>query len=35
MVIIALIALAAEGLITALEKKILRWRPPALSGPDL
>jgi NitT/TauT family transport system permease protein len=35
MVIIALIALAAEGLITAVEKKILRWRPPALSGPDL
>lgn len=35
MVIIAVIALVAEGLITALENKILRWRPPALSGPDL
>lgn len=35
MVIIALIALLAEALITALEKRILRWRPSALSGPDL
>jgi NitT/TauT family transport system permease protein len=35
MVIIAVIALAAETLITALEKRILRWRPSALSGPDL
>jgi NitT/TauT family transport system permease protein len=35
MVIVAVVALIAEGLITALEKKILRWRPPALSGPDL
>lgn len=34
MVIIALIALVAEALITALEKRILRWRPPALSGSD-
>ena len=35
MVIIAVIALVAELLITAIEKKILRWRPPALTGPDL
>jgi NitT/TauT family transport system permease protein len=35
MVIIALIALIAETIITALEKRILRWRPPALAGPDL
>ena len=35
MVIIAVIALLAEALITALEKRILRWRPSALSGPDL
>jgi NitT/TauT family transport system permease protein len=35
MVIIAVIALVAETIITALEKKILRWRPPTLSGPDL
>jgi len=35
MVIVAVVALIAEGLITALEKKILRWRPPALSGPEL
>ncbi|MDQ6851677.1 MAG: ABC transporter permease [Actinomycetota bacterium] len=35
MVIIALIALVAEALITAFEKRVLRWRPPALSGPDL
>ncbi len=35
MVIIAVIALVAETIITALEKKILRWRPPTLSEPDL
>lgn len=35
MVIIAIIALIAETIITALEKRILRWRPPALAGPDL
>ncbi|NMI00922.1 ABC transporter permease [Pseudonocardia acidicola] len=35
MVIVAVVALIAEGLITAVEKKVLRWRPPALSGPDL
>lgn len=35
MVIVAVIALVAEGLITVLEKKLLRWRPPALTGPDL
>jgi sulfonate transport system permease protein len=35
MVIIAVIALVAEMIITTIEKKILRWRPPALTGPDL
>jgi ABC-type nitrate/sulfonate/bicarbonate transport system permease component len=29
MLIIAVIALAAEGLIGALEKRVLGWRPPS------
>jgi NitT/TauT family transport system permease protein len=32
MVIMAIVALVAEGLITLLEKRLLAWRPPALSG---
>jgi NitT/TauT family transport system permease protein len=32
MVVIAVIALVAEGLITALEKRLLRWRPPQIAG---
>lgn len=32
MVVIAVIALIAEALITALEKRLLRWRPPQLAG---
>jgi NitT/TauT family transport system permease protein len=35
MVIIALVALAAEGLIGLLERRLLSWRPPALSGADV
>jgi NitT/TauT family transport system permease protein len=35
MVIMGAVALAAEWLITRLEKRLLRWRPPQLSGPDL
>jgi NitT/TauT family transport system permease protein len=35
MVIIAVVALAAEGLITLLERRVLAWRPPQLSGTDL
>jgi NitT/TauT family transport system permease protein len=35
MVIMAVVALVAEWLITRLEKRLLRWRPPQLSGPDL
>lgn len=35
MVIIAIVALAAEGLLTVLERRLLRWRPSQLSGPDL
>jgi NitT/TauT family transport system permease protein len=35
MVIMAVVALTAEWLITRLEKALLRWRPPQLSGPDL
>ena len=35
MAIMALVALLAEWLITRLEKRLLRWRPPQLSGPDL
>jgi NitT/TauT family transport system permease protein len=32
MVIVAIIALIAESLITLLEKRILRWRPPSGSA---
>ena len=32
MVVIAVIALVAEALITALEKRLLRWRPPSWPG---
>ena len=35
MVIIGFVALVAEWLITQLENRLLRWRPPQLSGPDL
>jgi NitT/TauT family transport system permease protein len=35
MVIMGVVALIAEWLITRLEKRLLRWRPPQLSGPDL
>jgi NitT/TauT family transport system permease protein len=35
MVIMALVALVAEWLITRLERRLLRWRPAQLSGPDL
>jgi NitT/TauT family transport system permease protein len=35
MVIMAVVALLAEWLITRLEKRLLRWRPAQLSGPDL
>jgi NitT/TauT family transport system permease protein len=35
MVIIAVVALVAEGLITLLEQRLLRWRPSQLSGPEL
>jgi len=35
MVIIAVVALVAEGLITLLERRLLAWRPPQLSGADL
>jgi NitT/TauT family transport system permease protein len=34
MVIIAVVALAAEGLITLLERRLLSWRPPALAAHD-
>src|SRR5438034_2276981 len=34
MVIIAIVALAAEALITMLERRLLSWRPPALSASD-
>jgi NitT/TauT family transport system permease protein len=34
MVIIAIVALAAEGLITLLERRLLAWRPPAASSAD-
>jgi NitT/TauT family transport system permease protein len=34
MVIIAVVALAAEGLITMLERRLLAWRPPALAAHD-
>ena len=32
MVIVAVIALSAEGLITLLERRLLRWRPPQMHG---
>ena len=35
MVIIAIVALVAEGLLTLLERRLLRWRPSQLSGPEL
>jgi NitT/TauT family transport system permease protein len=35
MVIMGMVALAAEWFITRLENRLLRWRPPQLSGPDL
>jgi NitT/TauT family transport system permease protein len=35
MVIIAVVALLAEGLISLLERRLLAWRPPQLSGADL
>jgi NitT/TauT family transport system permease protein len=35
MLIIAIVALVAEGLITLLERRLLSWRPPQLSGTDL
>jgi NitT/TauT family transport system permease protein len=35
MVIMAVVALVAEFLITRLERRLLRWRPQQLSGPDL
>jgi NitT/TauT family transport system permease protein len=35
MVIMGVVALAAEWAITRLENRLLRWRPPQLSGPDL
>jgi NitT/TauT family transport system permease protein len=34
MVIIAIVALAAEALITLLERRLLAWRPPALASSD-
>jgi NitT/TauT family transport system permease protein len=35
MVIMALVALAAEWFITRLENRLLRWRPSQLAGPEL
>jgi NitT/TauT family transport system permease protein len=35
MVIMGVVALAAEFLITRLENRLLRWRPPQLAGPEL
>jgi NitT/TauT family transport system permease protein len=34
MVIIAIVALVAEGLITLLERRLLAWRPPAVASAD-
>jgi NitT/TauT family transport system permease protein len=34
MLIIAVVALAAEGLITLLERRLLAWRPPAVASGD-
>jgi NitT/TauT family transport system permease protein len=35
MVIMGIVALLAEWLITRLENRLLRWRPPQLAGPEL
>lgn len=35
MVIMGIVALIAEWLITRLERRLLRWRPAQLAGPDL
>jgi len=35
MFIMAVVALVAEGLITLLERRLLRWRPAQLTGPEL
>jgi NitT/TauT family transport system permease protein len=35
MVIMGVVALAAEWVITRLENRLLRWRPPQLAGPEL
>jgi NitT/TauT family transport system permease protein len=35
MVIMGIVALIAEFFITRLENRLLRWRPPQLSGPEL
>jgi sulfonate transport system permease protein len=35
MVIIAIVALAAEGLITLLERRLLAWRPPVVASSDV
>jgi len=35
MVLMGAVALIAEWLITRLERRLLRWRPPQLAGPDL
>jgi NitT/TauT family transport system permease protein len=35
MLVIAIVALVAEGIITMLERRLLSWRPPQLSGADL
>jgi len=35
MVLVALIALVAEALITVLENRLLRWRPPQMGGEQL
>jgi sulfonate transport system permease protein len=35
MVIMGIVALLAEWLITRLERRLLRWRPPQLSGPEI
>jgi NitT/TauT family transport system permease protein len=34
MVIIAIVALVAEGLITMLERRLLAWRPPVAASPE-
>jgi NitT/TauT family transport system permease protein len=34
MLIIAVVALAAEALITLVERRLLSWRPPALAPQD-